>query len=450
MRDRGNPRREHLAGRTTLIDARQVARALVALPVGRERLADLLIALAFAAVLFSPLGALPRFVTYLLAVLALGRATLWRVSSRAPLGWAAGLLLGYLLLSLLWAEAVEPALATRMFVRAAVLACFLVALADCVRRGETHRRIGCWFAVCGGAAAVFAIAEFWLRPPEMGRLLGTGQIRNELIAAQAFTVCFLFALDGLQRRARGGSFAQNRVVVGLLVASAAASAVAVALAGARTCWLALLVGTGVLLLASRVQRPMRLLCFGALWLAVLAGLVCALVWTDGTREWLLPRGASFRPVIWQAVFSDTVANAMWFGKGLSADGHVVAAGFAFLHPHSMYLSIFHQAGVFGLALFGALLAGTAASLLRWLRSPDARLALALLAAGAVVWLFDGHQLVHKVGVVWWLFWFPVATAIGLFANRNGRARAVLPDRGRCDDGRVVGATAAGHVANAGT
>ncbi len=408
-----------------MIDSKQVVRTLAALHRDPERLADLLIVVGFAAVLFSPLGALPRLVTYLLAVLALCRAALWRAPSRAPLGWAAGLLLGYLLLSLLWAEAVEPTSATRLCVRALVLACFVAAFADCVRRGQARRRIGRWFALCGGAAAVFAIAAFWARPPEMGRLLGPGQLGNELVAAQAFTACFLFALDGLQRSGAGRS-GHGPVLVGLLVASAAASAAAVALAGARTGWLALLVGAGVLLVA-RVETPRRFLRFGVLSLAVLAALVAALVWNDGTREWLLPRGWSFRPAIWRAVFADTVANAPWFGRGLSVDAKVAAADFTFLHPHSLYLSIFHQAGVVGLALFGSLLAGTAASLLRRLRLPDARLALALLAAGAVVWLLDGHQLVHKIGVVWWLFWVPVATAIGLSGQSNADVSA--PARG---------------------
>ena len=74
-----------------------------------------------------------------------------------------------------------------------------------------------------------------------------------------------------------------------------------------------------------------------------------------------------------------------------------------------------------MALFAALRCAAAVALSRRLRNPNAPLALALLVAGAVVALFDGHQLIHKVGVVWWLFWLPVAIAVGLTRPETGNA-----------------------------
>ena len=78
----------------------------------------------------------------------------------------------------------------------------------------------------------------------------------------------------------------------------------------------------------------------------------------------------------------------------------------------MYLAVLFHGGIAGVVLFAAVLGGTGFALVRALGSPDARLALALLVAGAIFWLTDGRQLVDRVGVHWWLFWLPVATAIG--------------------------------------
>lgn len=378
----------------------------------RARSSDGLLTLAFCAVLASPLHSVPRLCSYLLALVTLCRPEIWRAAATTPMAWLAALLLGYLLLTVSWSPAVEPALAARFGIRALVLVCFVVAFADCVRRGAVDRRIGRWFALAAGGAACFAIARYYLRPPEMGRLLGPGQIQNELIAAQAFTVGALFAANALlQRRAE-----QRGVWALPLAASALATIAAVALTGARTGWLALAVGLGVLAMAH--WRPPRFWSLAALWLVALAVVLSVLVWHEGARAWLLPRGTSFRLLIWEQVLVQQVANAPWFGSGLLSDNNLVA-DLAFLHPHSFYISILQQAGAVGLALFVALIGVTALTLARRLDNPNARLALALLAAGAVVAVFDGHQLIHKVGVVWWLFWLPVAAAVGL----TGRATA---------------------------
>lgn len=375
------------------------------------RVADVVTALAFGAVLFSPLHSLPRLASYVLALLTLCRPAVWRLARAVPLAWLAALLLGYLLLTMSWSGAAEPALCARFGIRALVVVCFVVAFADCVRRGDAHRRIGRWFALASGGAACFALADFFLRPPEMGRLLGPGQIQNELIAAQAFTVGTLFALDALLRD-RG---AARPAWLVLFAASAVATTAAVALTGARTGWAALAVGVGVLWLTHR--KTARFWRTVALWVACLAAVAGALLWHEATRDWLAPRGTSFRMLIWERTVAHALENAPWFGSGLLADDNLATTDRLFLHPHSVYLSILHQGGVVGLALFAALFGATAVALARKLHNADAGLALALLGAGTVVALLDGHQLIHKVGVVWWLFWLPVATAIAAARQR---------------------------------
>ena len=376
------------------------------------RIGDLFLVFAFGAVLVSPWHSVPRLCSYALALTTLCRPAVWRRLRGAPLAWLAMALLGYLLLTVGWSPAVEPALATRFAIRALVLACFLAAFADCVRRNAAQG-IGCWFALVGGVAAVYALADFHLFPPETGRLVGPGQVQNELIAAQAFTVCALFAADAA--RARAGQWMWTLP----LAASAAAASAAVAFAGARAGWLALAVGLGVLFLAR--GPPARFWRRAALWVFLLTAVAAALAWHEDTRAWLLPRGASFRPLIWELALSRALETAPWLGNGLAANEHLITGERAFLHAHSVYLAVFHQGGAVGLALFTALVCAAAVALSRRLRNPNAPLALALLVAGAVVALFDGHQLIHKVGVVWWLFWLPVAIAVGLTRPETGNA-----------------------------
>ncbi len=43
----------------------------------------------------------------------------------------------------------------------------------------------------------------------------------------------------------------------------------------------------------------------------------------------------------------------------------------------------------------------------------ARLGLALLAAGMSAYLFDGWELIDKVGLSWLLLWVPVAIAMAV-------------------------------------
>ncbi len=373
------------------------------------RTTDLLIALAFIAALLSPMQSLPRLASYLLGLSVLTRVAEWRSVVSVKLLWCALALLGYLLLTTFWSSWSGRFLTTlppRYIIRAVVVFCFLVAFADCVRRGQSLDRVGRWFAIVGGAAAAFAIAAFWLYPPVNGRLLGPGQIQNPLIAAQAFTAGCLFATDAMCR-------CREPVWRALTAFGAVTMAVAVVLTGSRTGWLALPMGLGILLLAHRSATPARFTSLALVWGVVIGGLGAALALIEFTNEFLLPRGDSFRQVIWTSIFREVADNGLWFGRGLLTDDNVIAHGFTFGHPHSLYLSIFFKGGLVGVALLATLLVWTACSLVRRVATVDSALALALLAAGVVAWALDGHQIIHKVGIVWWLFWLPAAVAIGL-------------------------------------
>ena len=134
---------------------------------------------------------------------------------------------------------------------------------------------------------------------------------------------------------------------------------------------------------------------------------------EGTRELVLPRGDSFRLAIWSHHFEKTIDESLLFGVGIATSDNVRLDGFEFLHPHNMYLAVFSQGGLVGLALYLAVIAASCRSLLANYEQPDAKVALSVLAVALSSYLLDGHELLDKVGATWFLFWLPVAIALGL-------------------------------------
>ena len=376
---------------------------------------DGLILLAFVAVLIAPLPSIPRLLTYLLGVVVLCSPGLWRAVAGVWLAWCAAALLAYLALTSLWSEGPGTADTLRLGVRVLVLCCFVAALADTVARGVLHDHIGRWFALAGGLAALAAITNFLLGALAEGRLHGLGRVHNSVTAAQAFSVVALVALHAAGR----APTPRWRVLAG---AGASAAACAVVLAGSRAAWVALPLGCATLLFAAKTPSPVRFTGLLATAGAALALVVALLFASDTTRDVLLPRGDSFRFAIWDSVLADAAREGLWFGRGILTPDDVRVDGLPFRHVHSMYLAVFVHGGIAALLLFAATLGGTATALVRHLRHPDAALALALLIAGAVFWLTDGRQLVDRVGVHWWFFWWPVAAAVGV-GLRDGRDSA---------------------------
>ena len=372
---------------------------------------DLLVLLAFLAVLAAPLPGIPRLVTYVLGVLVLCSPALWRAAADSRVAVCAAALLAYLVLTSLWSEEPNTADALRMCIRALVLGCFVLAFADSIARGAAHDQIGRWFALGGGLVAAAAIGHFLLDPPPEGRLQGLGRVHNSVTAAQAFSVVTLVALDAAWRTPSS----RWRLLAG---ASALVATLAVLLSGSRAAWAALPLGAAVLLLARTATSPGRFLGFLAATAAVLGFVVAVLVTGDLTRDYVLPRGDSFRFAIWESVVADVVRHGLWFGRGILTSDDTLLGDLTFRHAHSMYLAVLFHGGIVGSVLFAAVLGGSAYVLFRRLGFPDARLALALLVAGTVFWLTDGRQLVDRVGVHWWLFWLPVATAVGLVGRAS--------------------------------
>ena len=372
----------------------------------RIRLNALLIVLCFAGVLVLESQSAASYPAYLLAIAMLVRFRQWADVFAVPLTWAVAALLAYLVLTSLWSQGSQAGDALSMLSRAAQVLLFAVAFAECQMRGDLQRWLGRTLAAAGLLAALAGLGLFWMGHSESGRLIGLGQLDNNVVAALIFgVVLILVAEEALRDR---GAFWRRFGVLGTVVLAAA-----VLLSDSRNGQISAVLGVGVLLLAHRVPDRQRF-AVAVLGLGViLAAVLAALVANEAGRTLVLPRGDSFRPAIWLATLSAVADGGLWFGRGILTDDTLVTAIGEFPHPHNMYLSVLFQGGLVGVALFATLIAAVVRTLLDHYRHRDAKLALGILGLALPAWLLDGHELIDKVGMTWFLFWQPVAISLGL-------------------------------------
>jgi len=139
----------------------------------------------------------------------------------------------------------------------------------------------------------------------------------------------------------------------------------------------------------------------------------ALTTLDATNNQLLPRGSSYRLDIWNQIWMRYLEGSWVFGQGVDTSDDNVIDGIRFLHAHNMYLSVLFQGGLIGIALFALVAMQAFMSLLDNYSHRSAKLGIAVLALAMSSYLFDGHELLDKIGETWFLFWSPVAIGIGL-------------------------------------
>ena len=372
----------------------------------RIRLNALLIVLCFAGVLLLESQSAASYPAYLLAIAMLVRLRQWVDVFAVPLMWAVAALLAYLVLTSLWSEGSQPGDALSMLSRAAQVLLFAVAFAECQMRGDLQRWLGRALAIAGVLAALAGIGLFLMDDSENGRLVGFGQLDNNVVAALIFGVV-LVLVTGEALREPGGLW-RRLSALGILVIAAA-----VLLSDSRNGQIGAMLGVGILVIAHRVPDRQRfataVLGMGVILVAVLAALIA----NEAGRTLVLPRGDSFRPAIWQATLGAVADGGLWFGHGILTDDTLVTAAGEFPHPHNMYLSVLFQGGLVGAALFAALIAAVVRTLFNHYGRRDAKLALGILGLALPAWLLDGHELIDKVGMTWFLFWLPVAISLGL-------------------------------------
>ncbi|HTK98792.1 MAG TPA: O-antigen ligase family protein [Pseudomonadales bacterium] len=401
-----------------------------------DRVVGLLVALSLFSVFLMPSQSGASFPTYVVAVLALvAGADRWRpfLESRL-LGALFVALLLYFSSSVWWSTEHPMRSALSVYSRCLLIVTFVGALSSSLARiPNLMQWLSRGLAVSGGIAAVAALINLRLHPTWDGRLTGLGQLDNSVVAALAFDGGMLFALscaiaEVTWWRAIG--------TVGVAVISLAVYAT-----GSRNGYLAGAVGIWILIVTNlRPASPARLLWLAAPLLAAATLGIAVFVVRPEWQGALLPRGDSFRLEIWNIEWQRLVENGPWFGLGILTRDDVALEGHTFLHSHSLYLSSALQGGLVGLLLLLSLLSCAGWRLLQAAHRPEAKLGAALLATGMSAYLFDGWELIDKVGLSWLLLWVPVAIAmvVGVTSNMIGKTRESVGLNSAARASEVVG------------
>ncbi|MCY3641836.1 MAG: hypothetical protein OXH37_12555, partial [Gammaproteobacteria bacterium] len=275
----------------------------------RIRLNALLIVLCFAGVLVLESQSAASYPAYVLAIVMLVRLRQWADVFAVPLMWTVAALLAYLVLTSLWSEGSQPGDALSMLSRAAQVLLFAVAFAECQMRGELQRWLGRTLAVTGVLAALAGLGLFLMEHSENGRLVGLGQLDNNVVAALIFGVVLILITGEALREP--GVLWRRWGALGIVVIAAA-----VLLSDSRNGQISAMLGVGTLFIAHRMPDRQRfavaVLGLGVILLAVLAALIA----NEAGRTFVLPRGDSYRPAIWLATLGAVVDGGLWFGRGI--------------------------------------------------------------------------------------------------------------------------------------
>jgi len=334
----------------------------------------------------------------------------WRdVFQLALIRWILALLL-WLNLSVFWSETFVLREAISVWTRSILIFAFVVAAAECQLRGQLQRWLATALTWVGCLAVLASLFNFFVTDPADGRLNGLGQLDTHVIAALVYGTMVLF----VWRSAQTTSITLLRLaafVIALLMIWA------VFLSDSRNAWVSLVIGLAVFGVAQWC-KDVRQFLTAVSSIGVLVGVVLlTLINSDTTREFLLPRGDSFRLAIWSESLNGILQDSVFLGRGILTSDDIQIGSMSFFHPHNMYLAVFHQGGFVALVLFGIVIVLALAQLLKNYDSYEAKLMLSVLALALSAYFLDGHELVDKVGDTWLLFWFPVGVALG-FAWRT--------------------------------
>lgn len=192
----------------------------------------------------------------------------------------------------------------------------------------------------------------------------------------------------------------------------------------RAAWVAALVGALVLVI-SVARGRMRQAAFGVMALGGLAALV------GGYRQLAYEfgsRGLTYRDEVWRAVI-ERVGENWWFGHGAHTElGEVALSNGQIVHnPHSLYLEVLYQFGMFG--LLSMVIVQVVCLYALWKSTATlARLWFALLAAASVVFVVELHFFVAAPNVVWMWFWLPLAGALAATSSPRSAQHPAAPSQ----------------------
>jgi O-antigen ligase len=196
-----------------------------------------------------------------------------------------------------------------------------------------------------------------------------------------------------------------------------------------------LIVLGMLIIATGSRTPLVALAACLAWLMVInwrkrclimliaAGLIGMLVLIFDA-ETLFSRGLSFRPEIWENIWSQ-ILDAPWFGHGYDAPIEIWIAAIdqTFADPHNMPLAVLYETGIVGLAfwlLLYALALGFA-----WRHRGERRvvIASALVVFGFAASMTEGGSFLSRPKEHWFLIWIPMTLLFSSELTRKNRLHA---------------------------
>ncbi len=102
------------------------------------------------------------------------------------------------------------------------------------------------------------------------------------------------------------------------------------------------------------------------------------------------------------------------GHDVLTNDHILVEGTReFKHSHNLYLSVFYKGGLIALSMLFLIIFTVLRILLQNFSNSDAKLALAILALALPSYVFDSHQVMDKVGAVWYMLWLPTGISLSL-------------------------------------
>ena len=319
---------------------------------------------------------------------------------REPIVLAFLVFSGWLLLSLSWSGTDEglSSLAKRpLYILMLFAGCALIAL-------ERRELLLQTLRVAAGVATVAALvnlALFIAEPPEDGRLIGTGALRNPLLTSHVLGMfCTYWMAVWLSRDLRQ-DWLPILMVVSLVLALLAT--------GSRTPLMALVL-TNLLMLVMAPRRAAYLI--GAI---ALATAVCLTFFPD----LLLQRGVSYRPQIWADALRQAQEH-LWIGHGYHTRFafRVEDLGWDFSDPHNVELAVLLELGVVGLLLW---LVMHGLGLWRCIRQRQDRsfqIAFAMVIYGLAAGLTEGSSFISRPNESWFLIWIPLSLVAALSISQR--------------------------------
>ncbi|MBB2493749.1 O-antigen ligase domain-containing protein [Pseudomonas sp. UL070] len=320
---------------------------------------------------------------------------------REPMVLAFVALAGWLLVSLLWStsDSASASLAKRpLYVFMLFAGCTLIAVRDqALLMKALHGT-----AVFASLAALVSVTHFLITQQEP-RMTGLGALRNALLTSH---VLGFFLAYWVARWLSGSEQHLWKPLLAALPLLAACLAT-----GSRTPLMAMIVVCiGMLLFTWRRA--------GALLLVVmLLGLLGLLL----EPQFLLQRGASYRPQLWAEALHKAL-EALWTGHGYDSRFVFDIPGRRNLlsDPHNVGLAVLLELGMIGLAVWSVMHLLGLVRCLQLRHLPKFQIACALLIYGVAAGLTEGSSFLARPNESWFIIWIPLALIAALSISQRGQ------------------------------